>query len=173
MPRAAGRRKRAAKDSAKEEDAMMTESGVDYERKRLREGCSESVGPAEKCVKVQKCRATSPCSESSSGRVTTTPENSLQKEIIRLQKKLEREIQTSSYLRKELGRISGLWIKKAENSESKETASGNSMRKSPSLSTLQDLFLKEKSMNVLKEGVTIVDCNLPDSPIIYANEGFV
>ena len=43
----------------------------------------------------------------------------------------------------------------------------------PSLSTLEDLWLKEKSMNVLKEGITIVDCNQPDFPIIYANEGFV
>ena len=34
----------------------------------------------------------------------------------------------------------------------------------PSLSTLEDLWLKEKSTNVLKEEITIADCNQPDFP---------
>ena len=43
----------------------------------------------------------------------------------------------------------------------------------PSLSILGDLWLKEKSTNVLKGEITVADCNQPGFPITYANEGFV
>ena len=43
----------------------------------------------------------------------------------------------------------------------------------PSLSILGDLWLKEKSTNVLKGEITVADCNQPGFPIIYADEGFI
>jgi PAS domain S-box-containing protein len=38
--------------------------------------------------------------------------------------------------------------------------------------TLELLYLKEKAMDAVKEGITIADARLPDMPLIYINEGF-
>ena len=37
---------------------------------------------------------------------------------------------------------------------------------------IAQLIVKEKAMNVLREGITIADCASPDMPLIYANDGF-
>ena len=37
---------------------------------------------------------------------------------------------------------------------------------------IAQLIVKEKAMNVLREGITIADCACPDMPLIYANDGF-
>lgn len=38
--------------------------------------------------------------------------------------------------------------------------------------TLDLLHLKERAMDVVKEGITIADATSPDMPLIYINEGF-
>ncbi len=37
---------------------------------------------------------------------------------------------------------------------------------------LELLYLKERAMDAVKEGITIADCSQPDMPLIYINEGF-
>lgn len=38
--------------------------------------------------------------------------------------------------------------------------------------TLELLYLKERAMDAVKEGITIAEANQPDMPLIYVNEGF-
>ena len=42
----------------------------------------------------------------------------------------------------------------------------------PGTSTLDQLALKDRALDVAAEGVTIADARLPDRPLIYVNEGF-
>lgn len=37
---------------------------------------------------------------------------------------------------------------------------------------LQLLVLKDRAINAVKEGITIAECNLPDHPLIFANDAF-
>ncbi|QDZ17942.1 signal transduction histidine kinase [Chloropicon primus] len=127
-------------------------------KKRPREECSESLGSVDR-IKGRTRYSASPAPETSSGN-TVQNVDYLQREVSRLNKALKAERESSKRLRIELDRM----LSNRRESCSKEM---------PSLSTLEDLWLKEKSMNVLKEGITIVDCNQTDFPIIYANEGFV
>ncbi len=39
-------------------------------------------------------------------------------------------------------------------------------------SDLELLYLKERAMDAIQEGITIADASLPDMPLIYINEGF-
>lgn len=110
-------------------------------------------------IKGRTRYSASPAPETSSGNTTHTADF-LQREVSRLNKALTKERESSRRLRIELDRM--IYNRRE-----------NSTKEMPSMSTLEDLWLKEKSMNVLSEGITIVDCNQPDFPIIYANEGFV
>lgn len=134
--------------------------GEVHNRKRARteDECSESLGSVDK-VKGRTRYSLSPAPETSSGNTIQTVDY-LQREVSRLNKALQAERESSRRLRIELDRT----LHNRRELCPKEM---------PSLSTLEDLWLKEKSMNVLKEGITIVDCDQPDFPIIYANEGFV
>lgn len=125
---------------------------------RARDECSESLGSVDK-VKGRTRFTSSPVPETSSGNTIQTMDY-LQREVSRLTKALKSERESSRRMRIELDRM--LY-------NSREMCP----KEMPSLSTLEDLWLKEKSMDVLKEGITIVDCNQPDFPIIYANQGFV
>jgi len=142
-----------------EEVATRATPGEVHDRKRARtEECSESLGSVDK-VKGRTRYSLSPAPETSSGNTVQTVDY-LQREVSRLNKALQAERESSRRLRIELDRT--LYNRREP-----------CPKEMPSLSTLEDLWLKEKSMNVLKEGITIVDCNQPDFPIIYANEGFV
>ena len=144
---------------------------ADAERKRYRDDCSESLGSVER-TKARKTRReeVSHPSASSSGRVVDMDADRLTTEVSRLKKLLEAERENSRVLRNDLDNL----LKSRETtSESDKEKEGSMLHKRfPSYTSLQDLWLKERSMNVLKEGITIVDCSLPDFPIIYANEGF-
>lgn len=41
-----------------------------------------------------------------------------------------------------------------------------------SRATLEMLYLKERAMDAVKEGITIADAQAPDMPLVYVNEGF-
>jgi len=38
--------------------------------------------------------------------------------------------------------------------------------------TLEMLYLKERAMDAVKEGITIADAQAPDMPLVYVNQGF-
>ena len=141
-----------------EETATRATPGEVHDRKRARSECSESLGSVDR-VKGRTRYSSSPAPETSSGNTVQTVDY-LQREVSRLNKALQAERESARRLRIELDRT--LYNRRELCPE-----------EMPSMSTLEDLWLKEKSMNVLKEGITIVDCNQPDFPIIYANEGFV
>ena len=146
-------------------DAPSCSGRLGTKRQRAEAGeCSESLGSVDR-IKGRTRYSASPAPETSSGNTGAAPLQTadyLQREVFRLKQALKVERDSSSRLRIELDRMLN-----------NRTQAPSCSKEMPSLSTLEDLWLKEKSMNVLKEGITIVDCNQPDFPIIYANEGFV